>query len=521
MATLAVPLAGGKSVASQLKTNTLNLFDSTVIATSSVAPAYSIAATAGLLVAAVGFASPAAILVSFFPVVFIALAYYYLNSKDPNCGASYAWISRTLSPYLGWMSGWVQVAANILFCGAAPLLAGANTLALLNNIFPGQISATAAGDTRLIAVVGVAWLAFVTVIVVRGIRLTANFQWVMVAIEYLVVVGFAVAAFVKLATAHVHGSTNVSGSWFNPFSLQGVDGLAAGAVLGVFFFWGWDTAANVNEETKDATKSPGRAGIISMFILLFIFLLTASAMQAYLPQHTLINQGGQALFFFASSLAPHPLDYLMVLAVLSSTVAVVQTTLLPSSRLTFSMARDGVFPKVFGHIHPTWKTPWAGTLISALIAGVFIAMTTLNSSINTTFANIISNIGVLVAFYYGVTGIACAWAFRKVVFKSARVFVFAGVLPLLGGLFLFWIAYQVVKQAGIGSSLPVLVTIGIGIPLLLATWYFNRTGFFQQKLVAYTNVGGELIAAPAGEPSAELVGSAQQVPDLVVPADRR
>src|SRR5438105_10504373 len=155
MATIAVA-APRESAASHLKANTLNLFDATVIATSSVAPAYTLAATVGILVVAVGLASPAAILVGFLPVLFIAMAYYYLNRRDPNCGASYSWVSRTLSPYLGWLSGWVQFAANILFCASAPIVAGVYTMRLLNSIFPGQISEDAAGNKYIIAAVGIA-----------------------------------------------------------------------------------------------------------------------------------------------------------------------------------------------------------------------------------------------------------------------------------------------------------------------------------------------------------------------------
>src|SRR2546427_9019614 len=99
--------AQARPPASHLKANTLNLFDATVIATSSVAPAYTLAATVGVLVATVGLQAPAAIIVGFPPVLFISFAYYYLNRMDPNCGASYSWVSRTLSPYIGWLSGWV------------------------------------------------------------------------------------------------------------------------------------------------------------------------------------------------------------------------------------------------------------------------------------------------------------------------------------------------------------------------------------------------------------------------------
>jgi amino acid transporter len=512
MATIAAPAAPAraKATASHLKANTLNLFDATVIATSSVAPAYTLAATVAVLVAAVGLASPAAILVGFLPVLCIAIAYYYLNRRDPNCGASYSWVSRTLSPYVGWLSGWVQVAANVLFCAAAPILAGAYTLSLLNNLFPAQFSSDLAGNKYWIAVVGLGWLALTTFMVVRGIRITANFQWALVAIEYLIVVGFAIAAIVRVATGSAAAATHVSGSWFNPGSLQNLTGLATGAALAVFFFWGWDTAANVNEETKDARRSPGLAGILSMFLLLFIFLLAATAIQLFLSDKAITNDNNAAdiLYYFAQQVVGSygPIAYLMVLAVLSSTVAVVQTTLLPSSRLTFSMARDGVFPKAFGVVHRKWLTPWVGTLLSSLLALVIIVLTLFLDSVNNVFGNLILDIGILVAFYYGVTGLASAWAFRKLVFKSAGMFLFAGLLPLLGGVALLAIAGYVV-YTDVGSAVPVLVTMGAGIPLLATAVIFNRTGFFTAKTVAYTTMEPELVGVAA--PEVALAGVAQ------------
>jgi amino acid transporter len=482
MDTAAAP-AQGASAIQHLKGNTLTLFDTTAVAVASVAPAYSLAATIAFLVVAVGLASPAAILVSFFPVLFIALAYYYMNREEPNCGASYTWLSRTVSPFLGWFTGWVQTAASLLFCISAPALAATNTLALLSSL--GWISSDATSNGWLIAVIALAWLALVTWIVIRGIRLTANFQWVMVAIEYVLVLGFAVLAFIKIAALHPKGSQMVQGWWFNPFSLQGFDGLAAGVVLGVFFFWGWDTAANLNEETKDSNESPGKAGVISMFILLLVFLVGASAIQALVPAGTLTKQGDNAFFYFAQQVLPTPWSYLAVLAVLTSTVATTQTTLLPASRLTFSMARDHVFPKVFGMVHPAYETPWIGTLIIAGIAGLGVILTTASSNLNATFGDALANIGVLVALYYGFAGLACAWAFRRVLTRSAATLILAGVLPAIGGLFLLWVGYEVVAQAGIQSSIPVLVTLGIGIPLMLLAFALNKTGYFRRPTVTY------------------------------------
>ncbi|HEY8756109.1 MAG TPA: APC family permease [Candidatus Dormibacteraeota bacterium] len=508
MATVAEPVVHGKPVVSQLKTNTLNLFDTTVIATSSVAPAYTLAATAAILIAAVGLQSPAALLVGFFPVLFIAIAYYYLNRMDPNCGASYSWVSRTLNPYIGWISGWVQLAANVLFCAAAPIVAGTYTLQLLNSLFPGQISSTAAGDAHLIAVIGIAWLLFVTFMVVRGIRVTANFQWILVFIEYLIVLGFAVYAIIKVVTGNAPTASHVASNWFNPFSLGSLDSVVIGGLLAVFFFWGWDTAANVNEESKDANTSPGLAGIFSMFILLFIFLIAATAIQVFLSQTAINdpNNQGDILYFFAQQLTGTPIAYFMILAVLSSTVATTQTTLLPSSRLSFSMARDGVFPKWFGLVHPSWKTPWLGTIISSALAIAIIVVTLLVSSVNTVFSNLILDIGVLVAVYYGITGFASAWAFRKVLLTSFSRFVFAGLLPVVGGLALFFFAYSDLVPSGVlpfanatdwGTGLPILITIGLGVPLVLIAKVADRSGFFREKTVSYVTVDGRLTASPA------------------------
>ena len=156
------------------------------------------------------------------------------------------------------------------------------------------------------------------------------------------------------------------------------------------------------------------------------------------------NNQNDILYFFAQQISGTPVAYLMVLAVLSSTVATTQTTLLPSSRLTYSMSRDGVFPKAFGTVHKSWKTPWVGTIISSVLAIVVIALTVVIDNVGSVFANLILDIGVLVALYYGITGIACAWAFRKVLLTSVTRFIFAGVLPFVGGIYLILIAYALV-----------------------------------------------------------------------------
>ena len=88
-------------------------------------------------------------------------------------------------------------------------------------------------------------------------------------IEYVAVIGFSIWGIIKVAVKHPAGSTGFHIGWLNPFNIGGYQAPCPPAlVLGVFFFWGWDTATNLNEESKNATKTPGQAGIISMFLLL-------------------------------------------------------------------------------------------------------------------------------------------------------------------------------------------------------------------------------------------------------------
>jgi len=178
----------------------------------------------------------------------------------------------------------------------------------------------------------------------------------------------------------------------------------------------------------------------------------------------------------------------MIIAVLSSTVGTTQTTLLPSARISLSMARDRVFPKLFGSIQGKFQTPALGTVVLAFISLFGILLTTGSSSVNHVFGNLINNIGVLIAFYYGVTGLACAWAYRRVAFVKGSFFLTGILFPLLGGAFLLWVGYQVVKQAGWGPSAPVLITFALGIPLVIVARYTTTGDFFKTRVIAYTSI---------------------------------
>jgi hypothetical protein len=104
------------------------------------------------------------------------------------------------------------------------------------------------------------------------------------------------------------------------------------------------------------------------------------------------------------------------------------------------------------------------------------------------YGDLIDNIGVMVAYYYGVTGLACAWSHRKVMFKKASFFFVGILLPFLAGVFCFWVGYEVIKQSGLSASAPVLVAYALGIPLVIVARRRSPSEFFEQRPIAYESI---------------------------------
>ncbi|MDQ6711707.1 MAG: APC family permease [Candidatus Dormibacteraeota bacterium] len=420
----------------ELKRGALKLLDTVVIAVSSTAPAYSVATALGTLALAVALAAPAAIWVGFLPVMGVAVAYYYLNRVDPNCGASYSWVGKFLNPKLGFFSGWVQILASLIFMSFAAPQAGLATLQLVNAygltaIGGLNLDASSSASQGAAVVIGLLWLALVSYMVMVGIRVAARFQYFLLALEYFIVLGFAILGYFH------GGGSSFSLSWLDPRTFGSVSALAAGVVVSVFFYWGWDTAANINEETTNSRENPGRAGILGMFALLFIFLVAAISIQMVLTPDEIQKNSATTLTAFAKKLVGDPWASLAILAFLSSTVATVQTTLLPSARTAFSMGRDGVLGRIWARVHPTWRTPAIGTLILALISGAVAILSLPIGGLNATVAAGVTGLGLLVSVYYGLAAVACAVYYRRALAHSVKGLIFAGIVPTLSAIALF------------------------------------------------------------------------------------
>jgi amino acid transporter len=323
---------------------------------------------------------------------------------------------------------------------------------------------------------------------------------------------FSVVALVKVGTDNgVSESISVSWSWLNPFDVPDFSSFVRGLVLMLFIYWGWDSAVAVNEETKDRTRTPGRAAVISTVMLLVTYTLVTIAAEAFAGvgekgiglgngdnSGDVISVLGKAVF--GSGATGTTLAHLLILMVLTSAAASTQTTILPTARTTLSMAVYRALPKAFARIHPRHLTPSVSTIAFGGVSIVLYAILNYTSNATNVIADCVTALGMMIAFYYGLTGFACTWYYRRAL-STARDLWMRGILPCLGGLIMFgalgwslrdaWLAPSDVSASYTGWHLPFsphwtiggvfLIGVGtfvIGI-VLMAVWRAVAPAFFR------------------------------------------
>jgi amino acid transporter len=436
------PAAGELQVEKGLKSGALGLISTTVIGVASTAPAYSLAATLGLMVAVVGLASPIVAVIAFVPIFLTSIGYNELNKADPDCGTTFTWATRAFGPRTGWAGGWAIVAADVLVMASLAQVAGQYVFLLFGNK---SIGGNATSGWVLL--IGILWIVVMTYICYRGIEVSAAFQRVLLAVEIVMLVAFSATALIKVGSGnHPASSITPHWSWFNPMQ-GGFTGFVSGIILMLFIYWGWDSAVAVNEETDDPSKTPGRAAVLSTVILLVTYVIVILSAQSFAGVGTsgiglgnsdnsgdVLSVLGEAVFggngvglFFSR---------LLVLMVLTSAAASTQTTILPTARTTLSMATYRAIPKVFARMHPRYLTPTVSTIVMGVVSALLYVLFNYLSG-GLVIADAVTAIGLFIAFYYGLTGFACAWYYRATLRGSQRNLWMRGILPALGGLIMY------------------------------------------------------------------------------------
>ncbi len=463
-----------------LKAGALGLVGSIVVGIASTAPAYSLAASLGYIVVTtngsgiIGVKAPLIMVLAFIPMYFIAVAYAELNKAEPDCGTTFTWAARAFGTKTGWMGGWGIIAADVIVMANLAQIAGSYTFTLFGL---DDLAASVFWST----VAGIIWIAIMTYICYRGIEVSARLQYALLGVEIVTLVIFALYALLKVYTDGSGDHLTPSLSWLVPTGLS-LPAIVTGTLIAVFIYWGWDTAVATNEESDDPAKTPGRAAVISTVLLLLTYALVSVATIAFAGVGTsgigLGNEDNADDVFaamghevFGGGTFGWIMVHLLAITVLTSASASTQTTILPTARTALSMAAFRAIPSRFARIHPRYLTPTDSTIWMGGVSIVFYVGLTLVSS--NILADTIAAVGLMIAFYYGLTGFACVWFYRRSMWGSLRDTVMQGLIPLLGGVLLlafFVIAavnyadpdYGYTSIGGVGG----VFLIGIGSLLL-------------------------------------------------------
>jgi amino acid transporter len=409
----------------------LGVLDGVAIAASSTAVTTSIGVGLGVVAAAVGFHMPILFVLAFLPVLGIAIGYARLNKVEANCGNSYVWVGQTLSPWLGFLSGWLQLVGTLVFLTYTVAIAGSSLIQLL-----AMVHVTAVGGLTLdpdstlqTTVLGLVVLVPLTFTAIRGAMVAARLQMYLLAFEYVVIVGFC-------SWGIVAGHQPFSWEWFNPFTIPSFLVLAQGLVVAVFCYWGFESAFSVTEEIREP-RDASRAGILTILLAVGLFILAAVSFQRVIPMDQLANSGSTGFALFGSLLAQQPIAALPIIALTLSVVASIQATLIPSARFLYAMGRDRTLGPGWTKLHPRFGTPALATIRFAIISAVIAALALVIPKLSDLIQAGVNSVGFAVAVWYGLTGVAAAVRFWGTMRTAPREFLTAVVIPLVSSIVLF------------------------------------------------------------------------------------
>ncbi|HXM19484.1 MAG TPA: APC family permease [Candidatus Tumulicola sp.] len=438
----------------------LGLGDLSVLSSASMAPAYSIAATFGLMVAASGFGAPLALVVLAIPAAFIAIAFHRLCEEQPEAGSTYAWTRIAFGARFALFAGWIVVLSYFVASVASVVPAGIYSLSLL---WPG-----AAADTHAVALVGGVWVIGAGVLLMTGMRPTANTTALFLSLEFAALLFFAILAFTHPAAAQ---------SLQSPKQLLGLGsggfaGFLSAMVLAIWVTDGWEVSTYTSEEHTGSDRNPGLGGLIALTVTVGMMVLCSIAFMRVAPVQGIADHATDTLAYVALQLGGGWRSWLMVLTVLASSGAALWTTQLGLSRLLFSAARNGTLPASLATVHPKFGTPvWSIVVVSAgaLALTLLIAIV---PSVKAALSEVVNASSILLGLTYIFTGAACVWYFakRRVPLTDATRIV----LPALGTLAVTALLVVNFRSQSFVDQVIALICVVVGI--IIAALVGKRPG---------------------------------------------
>lgn len=436
----------------------IGVVESAIMGIAGTAPAYSIAVTTAAIVAAVGVLSVGSILFCGLIMFGMMLAFVNLNKMSPDAGASFAWVKEVFGPTWGFFAGWGLIVASVVFMVSATIPAATSTLLIFS---PKLVEST--GWVTFTAAV---WLTAITAVVLKGIKQASYAQIVFTIIETVIIFALIIAAFIEYGANPAHIP---SLDWVSPFAFT-PGTFATGALIAVFFYWGWDVTMNLGEETVDGKPQPaGRGAFWAMVNLILFFIIMMIVVLIVLTDAEIEAANTNVLYAIAEKLFPHPWGYLAVLSTILSTIGTIETQILCFTRSMFSMSRAKMLHPHWEKIHPEWQTPWFATIgIWAMGLGLLF-MSSYLPTVSKILESSILAIGLQICFYMSLAGVASVWYYRGMVTSDPKGALTHVLWPGLATAFMIFIGIygalefdQLTMLVGVGGLALGFLPLALG-----------------------------------------------------------
>ena len=369
------------------------------------------AVTISFLVAAVGCA-------------FAGLCYAEFASMIPIAGSAYTYAYTTMGELTAWIIGWALVLEYAL--GAATvsiswseylnkLLGGSIPFEWCHSPFERVLDASGVMHHGIINIPALFILLLLSLLLMKGTEESATVNSVIVFVKVAIVLVFIAVGwhFINPANhspyvipadappAQMRDGTLYS---YTNFFRHGWGGILSGAGVVFFAFIGFDAVSTAAQEAKNPARDMPRGILGSLMICTILYILFSWVLTGVAPYTDFIKSGREASVAYAIETYMHGfgwLSTLVTIAILGGFSSVILVMLLGQSRVFYTMASDGLLPKVFCELHPKWRTPYKSNAILFLFVGLFAGFIPESvagnlTSIGTLFAFILVCIGVII-----------------------------------------------------------------------------------------------------------------------------
>jgi APA family basic amino acid/polyamine antiporter len=360
-----------------------------------------------------------AIAVSLFLVAIVCaltgLCYAELASMIPIAGSAYTYTYATLGELIAWIIGWDLI---LEYAGSNMTVSvgfAAHVVDLLDwfGLHPSPIWISPAYLPEGLQDLAGNWLyhpgwhfgfnipAFLivlilTVVLVRGIRESAETNNAMVGIKLV-----AIVIFIFAVIGYLHPS-----NW-HPFMPNGWSGVLTGGSIIFFTYIGFDSVSTAAEECRNPQRDLPIGIIATLAVCTVLYIAVAICLTGLVPWQSMVGDAAPVVNALKKlSVLPggHPLHWIRLVVLIGAIMGMLSSILvyqLGQSRVWFSMSRDGLLPKVFSNVHPIFRTPafstWVAGFVVAIPSGLFDIGTLADlSNIGTLFAFVLVSIGVIV-----------------------------------------------------------------------------------------------------------------------------